>query len=164
MKFVLSIIVAASQNRVIGRENSLIWHLPEDLKHFKELTISHTVIMGRRTYESIGRALPQRRNIVISRNPLYRAEGCEVVSSIEEALKAAGQEGEVFVIGGGTIFRQVWERADRLYITYVHTVVQGDTFLPEIDLSQWEMVERNDFNADEKNEFDYSFVVYNRKK
>lgn len=159
---ILSIIVAAAENRVIGNENALVWHISADLKHFKQLTTGHTVIMGRKTFESIGKALPRRWNIVISRNPDFRVDGCERAGSIEEALEMVEEENEVFVIGGGTIYKELWDRADRLYITLVHTVVEGDTFIPEIDSSKWKIVDRQDFKAGEKDDFDYSFIDYRR--
>lgn len=161
---VLSIIVAASENNVIGRENGLIWHLSADLKHFKKLTTGHTVLMGRKTFESIGKALPNRRNIVISRNPSFSAEGCERAGNIEEALVKAGGGEEVFVIGGGTLYRALWERADRLYLTRVHTQVEGDTSIPAVNPEEWQEINREDFEADDKNEFSYSFLQYERKK
>lgn len=159
---ILSIIVAAAENLVIGHNNALIWHISADLKHFKQLTTGHTIIMGRKTFESIGRALPNRRNVVITRNKDYQADGCEIAESIEEALKMVVTEDEVFIIGGGSIYRESWERADRLYLTLVHTEVEGDTFIPAIDSDKWEVICRQDFKADEKNEFDYSFVDYKR--
>lgn len=160
---ILSIIVASAENLVIGRDNGLIWHMSADLKHFKQLTTGHTIIMGRRTFESIGRALPNRRNVVITRNKDYQADGCEIAESVEEALKMVETEDEVFIIGGGSIYRESWERADRLYLTWVHVEVEGDTFIPAIDSDKWEVICRQDFKADEKNEFDYSFVNYKRK-
>lgn len=160
----LSIIVAASENNVIGRNNALIWHLPADLKHFKSLTTGNTVLMGRKTFESIGRSLPNRRNIVISGNPRYVAEGCEVAASVAEALAWVAEEDEVFVIGGGRIYRELWDSADRIYLTRVHTESEGDTFIPAIDEREWELVSREDFKADEKNGYDYSFMDYQRKK
>lgn len=159
---ILSIIVATAENNVIGNNNALIWHISADLKHFKQLTTGHAVVMGRKTFESIGKALPNRRNIVISRNPDFRAEGCEVAPGITEALELVTGEDEVFIIGGGTIYREMWEKADRLYITLVHTVVDGDTFIPAIDQSRWKMVNRQDFKAGEKDDFDYSFIDYQR--
>ncbi|MCM1030573.1 MAG: dihydrofolate reductase [Oscillibacter sp.] len=159
----LSIIVAASENHVIGRNNALIWHLSADLKHFKALTTGHAVIMGRKTFESIGKALPNRRNVVISRNPEFMAEGCEVTASVEDALALVAGEEEVFVIGGGRIYNELWSRADRLYLTRVHTETEGDTYIPAVDKEEWELVSREDFKADEKNEFDYSFLEFCRK-
>lgn len=158
----LSIIVAAAENHVIGRDNALIWHLPADLKHFKVVTTGHTVIMGRKTFESIGRALPHRRNVVISRNSSFKAEGCEVAVSIEQALDWVAEEEEVFVIGGGRIYHELWNRACRLYLTRVHTEAEGDTFIPAIDEREWKLVSREDFKADEKNGFDYSFLEFCR--
>ncbi|MDE6451655.1 MAG: dihydrofolate reductase, partial [Odoribacter sp.] len=126
----ISIIVAAAENNVIGNNNALIWHISADLKHFKQLTTGHSVIMGRKTYESIGRALPNRRNIVISRNPDFRPEGCTVVSSVDEALRLTDGEEEVFIIGAGSIYREMWDKVERLYITLVHAVIEGDTSIP----------------------------------
>ena len=158
----LSIIVAVSENHVIGRDNALIWHLPADLKHFKALTMGHAVVMGRKTFESIGRALPHRRNIVISRNPSLK-EGCEVVASVEAALALVDGEEEVFIIGGGKIYHELWNCADNLYLTLVHAEVEGDTFIPEVNEREWELVSKEDFRADEKNEVDYSFLKFCRK-
>ena len=161
---VLSIIVAASENQVIGRDNALIWHVSADLKRFRQLTTGHTIIMGRKTFESIGRALPQRRNIVISRNPDFRAENCEVAGSLADALKMAEKEDEVFIIGGGSVYNEFWLGADRLYLTLVHTVTKGDTFIPAVEPEEWEMTVRQDFRAGEKDDFDYSFINYRRIK
>ena len=158
---ILSIIVAAAENGVIGRDNGMIWKLSADLKRFKSLTTGHTVIMGRKTFESLGRALPNRRNIVISRNPAYRAAGCEMATSVENALKMADREEEVFIIGGGMIYRQMWDQADRLYLTIVHTHPQGDTHIPQVG-HHWKEVFREEHPADEKNEFGYTFVDYLR--
>lgn len=160
---ILSIIVAASENNVIGRDNSLIWHLSADLKRFKALTTGNTVVMGRKTFESIGKALPNRRNIVISRNPEFVAEGCEVVRSVESALEIAQDDPQVFVIGGGSIYRKLWDRANRLYLTQVHTDVEGDTFIPAVDVAVWREIKREFHWADEKNEFNYSFIDYQRE-
>lgn len=159
---ILSIIVAASENNAIGRDNALLWHISADLKRFKQLTTGHTVLMGRKTFESIGRALPHRRNIVISRNPAFSAEGCEVVASLDEALKAVAAEDEVFIIGGGSIYREMWEKADRLYLTRVHAQMEGDTFIPEVRPEAWELLSRMDFELSEKNEFAYSFLDFKR--
>lgn len=160
---ILSIIVAAAENHVIGRDNGLIWRLSADLKHFKALTTGHTIIMGRKTFESIGKALPNRRNIVISRNSDYCAIGCEIAQSIEQALTMIGEEEEIFIVGGGTIYKALWNKADRIYLTQVHTQVEGDTTIPAIDHSTWQELCREEFMADEKNEFDYSFINYKRR-
>lgn len=159
---ILSIIVASSENNVIGRDNGLIWHLSADLKRFKMLTTGHAIIMGRKTFESIGKALPNRRNIVISQNPAFHAEGCEVADSIDNALELVAGESEVFVIGGGTIYNSLWNKADCLYLTLVHTDVAGDTVIPVVTNTEWDEVSREDFQADVKNEFDYSFIDYRR--
>ena len=118
--------------------------------------------MGRKTFESIGRALPNRRNIVISRNPEFQVAGCEVVKSIEEALQCVKDEEEVFIIGGGSIYREMWDRVDRLYITLVHAVVEGDTSIPAIDESKWKIVAQEKHQAGEKDDYDYSFIDYQR--
>lgn len=161
---VLSIIVAAAENNVIGRDNGLVWRLSGDLKHFKALTTGHTILMGRKTYESVGKALPNRRNIVISRNADYKAEGCEVVRSIEEALELTKHEDEVFITGGGTIYKELWDRADRLYLTIVHQNCVGDTVIPAVDPNKWRETSREEHKADEKNECDYTFINYERIK
>lgn len=161
---ILSIIVAAAENNVIGRDNGLVWRLSADLKRFKALTTGHTVLMGRKTYESVGKALPNRRNIVISRNPDYKAVGCEVVRGVEEALELTKGEDEVFVTGGGTIYKELWDKADRLYLTVVHQECEGDTVIPSVDPEKWREVSREEYQADEKNEFDYTFINYERIK
>lgn len=159
---ILSIIVAAAENNVIGRDNGLIWKLSADLKHFKALTTGHTIIMGRKTFESIGRPLPNRRNVIISRNSAYRAEGCEVVESIDDALKLVEDENESFIVGGGTIYKALWDRAERIYLTRVHTRAEGDTFIPELETGRWELLGQENFPADDRNEFAYSFITYQR--
>ncbi len=160
----LSIIVAASENDVIGRDNALIWHLSADLKRFKALTTGHTLLMGRKTFQSIGKALPHRRNIVVSRNSAFTAEGCEIASSIPQALAMASTDEQVFIIGGGSLYQELWDQADSLYLTRVHTHVTGDTHIPPIQPVLWEEIGREDFLADEKNEFAYSFIDYRRIK
>lgn len=158
----LSLIVAASENNVIGKDNGLIWHLSADLKRFKALTTGHSVIMGRKTFESIGKPLPNRRNIIISASLSIPVAGCEIVPSIDAALELVGSEEEAFVIGGGSVYRALWEKADRLYLTRVQVNVDGDTFIPEIQPSDWKEILRQEFSTDEKNEFNYSFIDYVR--
>ncbi len=140
----VSLIVAMARNGVIGRDGGLPWHLPEDLRHFKELTLGKPIIMGRLTHESIGRPLPGRTNIVISRNPAHDAPGCVVVTSLADAIKHAatlvGVDGEVMVIGGAQIYREALPRADRLYLTRVEVDAEGDTVFPELDASDWLLV------------------------
>lgn len=158
----LSIIVAAAENGVIGHNNNLIWHLSSDLKHFKNITTGHTVIMGRKTLESMGKALPNRRNIVITANKAYTAPGCEIAPDIDSALRLAVQEEEAFIIGGGTIYRTIWEKADKLYLTRVHATPTGDITIPEVKASEWQEISREAHPADEKNEYAYTFLEYRR--
>ncbi len=167
MKLVL--IAAYAQNRVVGINNKLPWHLPEDLKYFKRTTTGKAIIMGRKTYDSIGRPLPNRTNIVISRNANFSAEGVKVVSSLEAAIELAQEVNfingveEVMVIGGASIYEEALPKADRLYLTHVHAEVKGDAYFPEIDLSQWAQVTCEDHDASEKNPYAYSFAVYDKK-
>ncbi len=158
----VAIIVAMAANRVIGRGGTLPWHLSADLRRFRQLTTGHAIIMGRKTYESIGRPLPQRRSIVISRNRKFRAEGVEVVAGLDEALALCRGEPQVFVIGGSSIYAEALPRADRLYITQVHASVEGDTWFPPVEESQWRLVADQPHAADEKNPFDFSFRIYER--
>ena len=158
----LSIIVAMAENRVIGRDNGLPWHLPADLKHFKAITMGKPIIMGRKTWESIGRPLPGRTNIVVTRTPDYKADDCEVVHSLDEALAAVDGFDEAMVIGGAEFYRQALPQASTLYLTLVHAAVTGDTYFPELDLQQWREAERKDFAADENNPYAYSFIRLER--
>ena len=156
----LSIIVAIGKNNEIGAENDLLWHLSADLKHFKEITTGHTIIMGRKTFESLPKGpLPNRRNIVVSRNPELKIEGAEVYSSLELALLKVINEEEVFIIGGDQIYKQAFPDADKLYLTRIHAEFpQADAFFPEIDYTKWTEISREAFPADEKNEYAYSFI------
>jgi len=165
----VALIAAFAQNLVVGINNSLPWHLPEDLKYFKRTTSGKAIVMGRKTYESIGRPLPNRTNIVVSRNPDFSADGVVVVDSLEAAIKHAeavntinGVE-EVMIIGGAAIYEAALPLADRLYLTHVHASVEGDAHFPKVDLSQWLEMTRDDFQKDESNPYDYSFVVYDKK-
>ncbi len=158
----LSIIVAVAENNVIGHNNSLIWHISEDLKYFKRVTSGHTVIMGRKTFESIGKPLPNRTNIVISRNADFKPNGVIVVSSLEEAVAKTNSGEESFIIGGGSIYREAMGLADKLYLTKVHHSYEGDTFFPEIG-DEWKEISREDFERGEKFEYPFSFIVYERK-
>ncbi|MGB5990058.1 MAG: dihydrofolate reductase [Marinifilaceae bacterium] len=157
----VSIIVAAAENNAIGKDNQLICRLSADLKRFKSLTMGHHIIMGRKTYESIGRPLPGRRSVIISRNKDYKQEGCVVVHSLEEAFAICNDE-EVFVIGGGEIYNQAFPLASNLYLTRMNSHIEGDTFIPEVKASEWNEVFREDLQKDEKNECDYSFINYER--
>jgi dihydrofolate reductase len=158
----IALIAAMAENRVIGRENRLPWRLSADLRRFKSLTMGKPVIMGRKTYESIGKPLPGRSNIVVTRDPDYRAPGCRVVHSLEQALEAAAGHDEVMVIGGAELYRQTLERAERMYLTLVKTEVDGDALFPDIQPQQWRELERASHRADEKNEYDYDFVTLER--
>lgn len=159
MKVVL--ITAVSENNVIGNEGKIPWHLPDDLKHFKELTEGHSVIMGRKTFESIGKPLPNRRNIVITRQHVS-FDGCEVVHSLEEALKVCVDESEVWVIGGGEIYREALPRADRIELTRVHVKVDGDAFFPKVDSSQWHLKRGFRHESDERHAYPFTFQTYDR--
>ena len=159
----ISIIVAMAENRVIGVDNRLPWRLPADLRHFRQLTIGHHVIMGRRNYESIGKPLPDRTNIVVTRNPRYRAPGCQVKHALVDALQGIHDDPEAFVIGGAEIYRQALGDADRIYLTLVHADISGDTYFPEFDAREWNEIGRARHEADAKNPYAYSFVIYDRK-
>jgi len=158
----VSLIVAMAGNRVIGRKNQLPWRLPADLQHFKALTMGKPIVMGRKTWESIGRPLPGRTNIVVTRDVGYQAEGCVVVHSVDQALEVAEGSDEVMVIGGANLYQQCLDRADRLYLTQVMADIEGDTWFPEFDIAQWKELERESHSSDEKNEFDYEFVTLER--
>jgi dihydrofolate reductase len=155
---IVTAVVAISENHVIGKDNKLLWYLPNDLKHFKEITSGHTVIMGRKTYESVGKPLPRRRNIIITRQAIS-IEGCEVVNSIEAALALCKDEQEVFIVGGAEIYRQSLPLTNRIYLTIVHKQFEGDSFFPEIDKTIWKEVFREDHLPDEKNTLPYSFIT-----
>lgn len=159
----ISIIVAVAQNFAIGKNNDLLFHLPNDLKRFKEITTGHPVIMGRNTLLSLPKgALPNRRNVVITDNPDEKFDRCEMVFSIEEAASAVRDEQEAFIIGGGMIYRQFFPLAGKLYLTLVHRDYDADVFFPEIDFSAWQVLSREDM-YDEKNGFDYSYLNLKRK-
>jgi dihydrofolate reductase len=158
----VSIIVAMSVNRVIGRAGHMPWRLPADLRRFKALTTGHAVIMGRRTFDSVGRPLPDRRNIVITRDRDYWPEGVIVAHDLDEALSRAGDDEEAFIAGGGEIYRLAMPRADRMYVTIVHATIEGDTYFPEFDESEWELVSDERCEPDERHAHPYSFRVYER--
>lgn len=158
----ISIIVAMAENRVIGRDNQLPWHLPADLKHFKATTLGKPILMGRKTWESIGRPLPERTNIVITRDENYTASGCVVVHSLDAALRAAEHHAEVMIIGGAELYRQVLPQADTLYLTLVHGEFEGDTRFPQWETDAWREVERIDHEADDRNPHAYSFITLER--
>ncbi len=152
-----------SRNRVIGKGNALPWHLPADLKYFKRITLGKPIIMGRKTFESIGRPLPGRVNIIVTHELAYRADGCTVVHSIDEAISIAQAHEEVMVIGGAKLFEQVLPRAERIYLTEIDEEFAGDIFFPELDRRVWREIQRAAHAPDEQNPYAYSFVVLERK-
>ena len=158
----VTLIAAASENNIIGKDNKLIWRLSDDLKHFKELTKGHFVIMGRKTFESMPKALPNRTNVIITRKTDYKAENAIVVNSLEKALKVAENDNQPFIIGGGEIYKLSMEIADRIELTRVHTSIKGDTSFPEINLEKWQEVKNEKRLKDEKNEYDFSFLRYDK--
>ncbi len=164
----ISIIVAVAENGVIGKNNDLPWHLPKDMKYFRDTTMGHCVIMGRKNYDSIPlkyRPLEGRTNIIVTRQKNFKAENCIVVNSIEDALEVAKKknESEVFVIGGAEVFKHTINIADKLYYTRIYNSFEGDVYFPKLDLSKWNLLSKKDVSTDEKNKFPFSFCVYERK-
>jgi dihydrofolate reductase len=160
----ISIIVAVSENWGIGKDNELLWHIPADLKRFKKLTSGKTVIMGKKTWESLPRRpLPGRKNIVLTDDPKEIIADSVTVYSIEEAIRSCESDGETFVIGGGSVYRQFMPVADRLYITHIHRTTPADVFFPEIDLNVWKVIEKEDVISPEKEGISYSNLIYARK-
>ena len=158
----ITIIAAIANNNALGKDNQLIWHLSADLKRFKKLTTGHHIIMGRKTFESIGKPLPNRTTIIITRNKDYKQEGCLVAHSLDKALKMVKNDDSPFIIGGAQIYKEAIKIVDKLDITFVHHDFKADVFFPEIDLKIWKETDRENFKADEKNKFDYSFVTFER--
>lgn len=159
----ISMVAAMAKNRIIGRDNQMPWHLPADLKHFKHVTMGKPIIMGRKTYESIGKALPGRLNIVMSRDPSYRLDDATVVSTLESATKAAQGNDEVMVIGGGHVYQQFLSKTASLYLTFIDLDVKGDTQFPDYESAgEWDMVEEEWHEKDERNQHRYCFVTLNR--
>ncbi len=159
-----TIIAAIAENNALGKDNDLIWHLPSDLIRFKKTTTGHHIIMGRNTYESIGKPLPNRTTVIITRNPKYKAEGCIVVNSITAALEVAKSDASPFIIGGAQIYKEAILLADQLDITEVHHEFEADVFFPKIDVNIWQETKRERFEADEKDKYSYSYVSYERIK
>ncbi|NOR27038.1 MAG: dihydrofolate reductase [Lutibacter sp.] len=159
----ITIIAAIAKNNALGKDNQLIWHIPADLKRFKKVTSNHHVIMGRKTFESLGKPLPNRTNIIITRNFNYKAEGCVVVNSLNEAIEVAKEDKNPFILGGAEIYKQAIEIADKLDLTFVHHEFNADVFFPKIDTTIWKETSREYFKADDKNKFNYSFVSYLKK-
>jgi dihydrofolate reductase len=161
----ISLLYAMDRNRVIGYNNDLPWKLPKDLKFFKELTTNHSVIMGRKTFESMGRPLPNRENIVLTRDKSFNPPNCQVIYSVETILdwNKNQPDKEWFVIGGGNIFNQILPHADRMYMTYIDEAFDGDTYFPEFDEKEWTLSKKDKGIKDEKNPYDYYFIQYDRK-
>lgn len=158
----VSIIAAMGQNRVIGKDGDLPWHIPEDLKWFKKVTMGKPVVMGRKTFETLNKPLPGRQNIILTGNADYEAAECTVVHSLEEALKAARDAQEVMICGGASVYHAALQKADKMYLTLIYDDFVGDTFFPEYDLSEWREIERTD-RYQKNNGYEYSFVIYERK-
>ena len=161
----ISLIVAASTNNAIGKNNQLLWNLPNDMKFFKNTTWGMPIIMGRKTYESMDKPLPGRINVVITRQEGWNAEGTVVAKSLDDAIKKASETNckEIFIIGGGEIFKLAMELADRIYLTRVHATLEGDAFFPEVDENKWQLISNQDFAADDKHKFAYSFQTWDKK-
>lgn len=158
---IVTIVVAIAENYAIGKNNRLLWHMPADLRHFKQITTGHTVIMGRKTYDSVGKPLPNRRNIIVTRQDIT-IEGCQVVKSIDDALVLCQSEQEVFIVGGAEIYKMAMSKTDRIYLTIIHHSFDADTVFPEIDYTEWREAAREDHQPDEKNKFPYSFITLER--
>lgn len=157
----LTIIAAASENNALGKDNQLVWHLPDDFKRFKTITSGHYIIMGRKTFESFPKPLPNRTHIIITRQKDYKApEGCFVASTLNKAISLCPENDEIFIIGGGQIYKQSIELADKIDLTRVHTTIEADTFFPEIDENQWKLVFEESHSKDEKHAFDFTFLTY----
>jgi len=156
----LSLIVALAKNRVIGLNNTLPWHLPEDLKRFRQLTMGHHIIMGRKTYESLGRLLPGRHSVIVTRNRDYQVQGAIVVHSLEDAVKACGDDKEAFLIGGAELYQQALGLANKLYLTQIDAEFTGDAFFPELDLRQWQLLQQQAYTSEQGLPFQY--ITYQR--
>ena len=158
----VSLVVAAGLDDGIGKGGRMPWHLPADLRHFKQLTLGRPVIMGRKTLQSIGRPLPGRRNLVVTRDTSFSVRGFEICHSLDEALQLTSEVAETMVIGGGEVYRAAWSRASRIYLTRVRMQTRADTFFPAVDPAEWRETAREDHRADPDNPHDYSFIVYER--
>jgi dihydrofolate reductase len=160
---IVSLVAAMGENRVIGAKASLPWHLPRDMRYFRTLTTGHSVVMGRKTFETLNVPLPNRHNVVITKASTYVADGADVVDSLEAALAAVGDDDEVFVAGGGEIYRLALPRADRIYLTVVHGRFEGDTSFPEFSMEHWQLVEDFRYERDERHRWAHSFRLYRRR-
>jgi dihydrofolate reductase len=160
---IVSMIVAIAENNAIGKGNQLLWRMPADLKHFKNATTGHTVIMGRKTFDSVGKPLPNRRNIVVTRNAELQIDGAEVVTTLDKAIDLCGDGEEVFIVGGAEIYKMAMDLTDKIYLTMIHGIFDADTFFPFIDREIWQETDVEEYKADEKNPFDYTFSTLVRK-
>ncbi|APZ46367.1 diacylglycerol kinase [Polaribacter reichenbachii] len=160
----ITIIAAIAKNNALGKDNDLIWHLPADLKRFKKITTGHSILMGRNTFESIGKPLPNRTTVIITRNKNYVKNDCLIANSLEEALELVKEDDQIFIIGGAQVYTYALENnlVDALDLTLVHEEFEADAFFPEIDTKVWKQVKKEDFKADEKNKFDYSFLRFEK--
>ncbi|MDR2283483.1 MAG: dihydrofolate reductase [Sphingobacterium sp.] len=159
----ITLIVAAAENNAIGKDNQMPWHLPNDFKYFKKSTIDHSIVMGRKTFESIGKPLPERRNIVLTRDQQYNNPGIDVANSLQDVLTYCRDEREIFIIGGANIYQQALPLAQRVLLTRVHATIDGDAFFPELPSTEWELVSQEKHNKDEKHAYDYTFEVWEKK-
>ncbi|RKD68843.1 dihydrofolate reductase [Sinobaca qinghaiensis] len=160
----ISFVAAMDKNRLIGKDNQLPWHLPADLKHFKKVTSGGTIVMGRKTFESIGKPLPNRRNIIVTKNKTFQADGCEVIYSLEEVQELGKKEEEFFVIGGAEIFNACLPYADKMYLTHIDESFEGDTFFPEWNTAAWEKLEEEQGAVDDKNKHPHRFITWQKSK
>ena len=158
----ISIIAAMAKNRVIGKGNRIPWRLPGEQQIFKKVTMGHHLVMGRKTYESLNRLLPGRTMVIVTRNPNYKVAGAIVVNSLQEAISACGSDDEVFIIGGAHLFKLALPLADRIYLTTIQAEIEGDTTMPDFDLTGWRQISTQVFKADGKNPYDYHFSIYKR--
>lgn len=155
-------IAAAAQNNALGKDNQLVWHLPDDFKRFKKLTTGHYIILGRKTFESFPKPLPNRTHVIITRNKNYQAEGCIVVNSLQEALQKVPQGQDIFIIGGAQIYKQSMHLSDKIELTRVHTTCEADAFFPEINLQEWQLVNEEYHPKDENHQFDFTYQTFEK--
>jgi len=162
---IISTIVARAKNNVIGKDNDIPWYLPADLKYFKKITTGHHIIMGRKCFQSIGKPLPKRTNVIITQNPFFLVSNCYIANSVEESLQIAHDNGEeeAMIIGGGQIYELTKNLWDRMYITEVDAEIEGDIYFPKMNMDHWKISSKKDHSKDEKNEFDFSFLVFEKK-
>ncbi|NQD72146.1 dihydrofolate reductase [Sphingobacterium shayense] len=160
----ITLIVAASENNAIGKDNKMLWHLPDDFKYFKKHTTGHSIVMGRKTFLSIGKPLPERRNIVLSKDLTFNADDIDVANSISEVLTYCRDEREIFIIGGAQLYKQTLPLANKILLTRVHTEIQGDAYFPELNQKEWKLVNQENHLHDEKHAYDFTFEVWERRE